>query len=90
MALSFCFDQASFFQDAHVVRDGGLRQFHALLDIGGAEAGFLMNRASALFPESEQDAAASWIGNGVEKTIEVSGNLRHWRFLIFEGPQSGD
>jgi hypothetical protein len=42
VTFSLGFDQAGFFQDAHVMRNGRLRQFHALLDIEGAEPSFLV------------------------------------------------
>ena len=49
MALSLRFHQAGLFEDSHVMGNGGLRQLHTLLDIGGAEPGFLVEGASAFF-----------------------------------------
>src|ERR1039458_9174251 len=58
VALSLRFHHAGPFQDAHVMRNRRLRQLHTLLDIAGTEAGFLVERASALFFERTQNPAA--------------------------------
>jgi len=47
--------------------NGGLRELHALFDIAGAEARFLIERASAFFLERLQNTAARGIGDGVQK-----------------------
>ena len=57
--------------------NGGLRQLHTLLDIGGAEPGFFVEGASAFFFEHAQNSAASGIGNGVQEAIEMGSGVRH-------------
>ena len=64
------------------MRNGRLRQLHTLLDIEGAESGFLVQRASAFFFEREQNPAARWIGNGVQKAIEIGSGVRHDELAI--------
>ena len=59
------------------MRNGRLRQLHTLLDIEGAEAGFLVQRASAFFFERAQNPAASGIGNGVQKAIKIGSGGSH-------------
>ena len=55
------------------MRNGGLSQLHALLDIARTEAGFLVERASAFFFQRLQNSAAGGIGDGVQEAIEVGG-----------------
>jgi len=59
------------------MRNGRLRQLHPLLDIEGAEPGFLVQRASAFFFECAQNSAASGIGNGVQKAIKIGSGVSH-------------
>jgi len=48
------------------MRNGGLRQFHTLLDIGGAEPGFFVEGASAfLFERAE--CGGAWIAMACRK-----------------------
>jgi hypothetical protein len=58
------------------MRNGRLRQLHPLLDIAGAKAGFLIERASAFFLERLQNPAARGVGNGVQKAIEIGSGVR--------------
>jgi hypothetical protein len=57
------------------MRNSRLRQLHALLDIGGAQPGFLVERASAFLFERAQNAAASGVGNGVQEAIEIGSGV---------------
>ncbi len=59
------------------MRNGWLRQLHSIFDIGGAEAGFLVDGASTFFFERTQNSAASGISNGVQKAIEVGSSVGH-------------
>ncbi len=59
------------------MRNGGLRQFDALLDIAGAESGLLVERASAFFLERAQNATTRGVGNGVEKAVEMGSGVGH-------------
>ena len=59
------------------MRNGWLRQLHTLLYIEGAEAGFLVQRASAFFFERSQNPAASRVGNGVQKAIKIGSGVSH-------------
>ena len=48
-----------------------LRQLDSIFNIGGAEAGFLVDGASTFFFERAQDSTARGIGNSVEETIDI-------------------
>ncbi len=82
MSFSLGFHEAGFFEDAHVMRNGRLCQLHTLLDIEGAEPDFLVERASAFFFERTQNPAASGIGDGVQKAIEIGSGVRHDELVI--------
>jgi hypothetical protein len=85
VAFLLRFDQAGFLQDAHVVRDGGLREVNAALDIAGAKAGILADRTGATNFQNLQDTATGGIGDGVQQTakglvlgghaVEIDGKL---------------
>ena len=77
MSLSLGLHQTGPFQNSHVMRNSRLRQLHPLLDIGGAEPGFLVERASALFFQRAQNPAASGIGNGVQEAIKIGSGVSH-------------
>ena len=59
------------------MRNCRLRQLHPLLDIEGAESGFLVQRASAFFFERAQNPAASGIGDSVQKAIKIGSDMSH-------------
>jgi len=59
------------------MRNGRLRQLHALLDIGRTEPGFLVERASAFFFERAENSAASGVGNGVQEAIKIGSAVSH-------------
>jgi len=59
------------------MRNGRLRQLYALLDIGGAKPGFLIEGASAFFLECLQNSAARRIGDSVQKAIKIRRGVRH-------------
>jgi len=54
-----------------------LRQLDSIFNIGGAEAGFLVDGASTFFLERKQDSAASGISDGVQKAIEIVSSVGH-------------
>ena len=60
-----------------MMRNGRLRQPYALLDIARAEPGFLAERASAFFFKRAENPAASGIGNGVQKAVEIGSGVSH-------------
>ena len=64
------FDQAGFLQDSHMVRDGWLGEVDAFLDIAGAEADFLADRADPANLQDLEDATAGGIGDGMQKAGE--------------------
>lgn len=53
------------------MRDGGLREVDALFDVAGAHSDFFAQGAGVLRLECLQDFAASWVGDGVKKTLEA-------------------
>ena len=66
------------------MRNGRLRQLHTLLDIRGAKPGLFVQRASAFFFERAQNPAASGIGNGVQKAIEIGSRVSHDELVIVQ------
>jgi hypothetical protein len=66
VSLLLRFDQAGFLQDAHVVRDGGLRQVDAVFDIACAKTGILADGTGTADFENLQDAAARRVGDSVQ------------------------
>jgi hypothetical protein len=70
VAFLLRFHQAGFLQDAHVVRDGGLREVNAALDITGAKAGILADRTGATNFQNLQDTATGGVGDRVQQTAE--------------------
>jgi hypothetical protein len=77
MTLSLYFDQIGLLQDSHVMGNGGLRQLHALLDVGGAESGFLADGASSFFLQRAQNPAAHGIGNGLQESVKIGSGVSH-------------
>jgi hypothetical protein len=86
------FDQSGFLQDSHVVRDGGLGEVDAFLDVAGAKSDFLADRAGTANLQDLKDATAGGIGDGVEKAGEglvLAGHgVRNRRKI--DGCQCGD
>ena len=82
MPFSLGLYQTRLFQDSHVMRNGRLRQLHTLLDIEGAEPGFLVQRASAFFFERVQNPAARRISNGVQEAIKIGSSVGHDELVI--------
>ncbi len=70
MALAFRFHKIRPQQNPHMVRNRGLREFHALFNIEGTEASFLSDGGPALLLERTQNAAARRVANGMQKAIE--------------------
>lgn len=71
------FNESGFFQDSHVVRDGGLGEADSAFDVGGAEpVGFRARLCRSCF-ERLKDASAGGVGYGLQKRIEVGVRASH-------------
>ena len=74
MSLPLNLHQPGFFQNTHVMRDRGLRQFHAVFNFRCAQ-GSVMGRVS----EQMQDSASRGIGNGMQEALKIGVSVAHVR-----------
>ncbi len=73
VAFAFGVDESGFFEDSHVMGDGGLGELDALFDVSGTESGLFVEGASTFFFERVENAAARGVGDGVEEAVEAVG-----------------